>query len=292
MRALGAALAWLLTTILLTVGIPAIWAAQHLVDRGGYAALSRTAAASPELQAAAAQELTAQARRLGYTADPVVVAGVAAAYTGSPSFPAQFAAANALAHRWLFDGAPEPSGGPAIDFAPLLSDPAFAQTLRDMGAGDVVLPATLPVPVSDTAPSLLRPEALRQVAVWSPGVSVALVALTAASALLTLFLIPNRGKAVAVLGVSALLAGAVGWVSAAWVEARTADALSGASADMRRIVEVMVTTATDSAHRWLIVTVIVGAGLVAVGVVVSLLAGLASAGRKASGAKTNSTARP
>lgn len=285
---------WLLTTVLLAVGIPAVWAQQNLVDRGGYAALSRTAAAAPELQSAVAQELSAQVGRLGYDADPAVVAGVAAAYTASPSFPGQFAAANALAHRWLFDGAAaaETPNGPAIDFIPLLSDPAFAQTLRDMGAGDMSLPATLSVPIAENAPTWIRPEALRNVAVWSPWISVALVVLTAVGALLTVSLASSRGKALAALGVSALLVGAAGWAGLASVSSRLVGALGITSEDMRHIVNAMVAAAADSAHRWLTVTLIAGTGLVIVGVLVSLLASLASAGGRASGAGTRSRARP
>lgn len=241
-----------------------------------------------------AQELSIQAGRLGFTADPAVVAGVAAAYTASPSFPGQFAAANALAHRWLFDGAAaaETPDGPAIDFAPLLSDPALAQTLRDMGTGDVALPGTLPVPITENAPNWLRPEALRNVAVWSPWISVALAVLTAVCALLTVSLASSRGKALAALGVSALVVGAAGWAGLAAVRGRLSGALGTTPEDMRRIVDVMVATAADSAHRWLTVTLIAGAGLVAVGVLVSLLASLASAGERASGAETHSRARP
>ena len=285
---------WLLTTVLLAVGIAAVWAQQNLVDRGGYAALSRTAAAVPELQSAVAQELSAQAGRLGYTADPAVVAGVAAAYTASPSFPGQFAAANALAHRWLFEGAAaaQTPDGPAIDFAPLLSDPAFVQTLRDTGAGDVSLPTTLPVPIAENSPTWIRPEALRTVAVWSPWISVALAVLTAVGALLTVSLASSRGKALAALGVSALLVGAAGWAGLASVRSRVSGALGPASEDMRRIVDAMVATAADSAHRWLTVTLIAGGGLVIVAVLVSLLASLASAGGRASGAGTHSRARP
>lgn len=290
MRSLGAALAWVLTTVLLAVAVPAVWVQQHLIDRGGYAALSRSAATDPELQAAAAGELAVQAGRLGYTADPALVAGVATAYTASPSFPGQFAAANALAHRWLFDGVPatESAGGPAIDFAPLMSDPAFAQTLRGLGGAEVSLPETLPVPIAPD--TWVRPGALRQFAVWSP-ISVALVALTAASALLTLRLASSRGKAIAALGVSALLVGATGLLTLAWAADRLVGVLGSPPGDMGRIVDVMAATATDSAHRWLIVTVIAGGGLVLVGVVVALLTSLASAGVKASGAGTSSSAR-
>lgn len=276
MRSTATVLMWLVTTALLALAVPAAWAQQHLVDRDGYSALAQRAAADPGLQSAMAGELTAQVGRLGSSVDSSVVSGIAAAYTTSSAFPEQFAQANGFAHRWLFTTAipstVDPQGRWVIDLAPMLSDSAFAQTLQ---AYDVTVPQSLPIPLTDNAPAFLRPGAFRVVGLWGPWVSVGLALLTGASALLTLFSARRRGKALAALGVSALLVGATGWAAIEFGQRYLRDALNNTSGTTRRVADVMVATAQDSMHQWLNVTLVVGAGLVIVGVIVSLLSGLA-----------------
>ena len=276
-RSMATVLLWLLTTVLLAVALPAMWAQHNLIDGAGYAALAQRAAGDPQLQAAMATELTTQVGRLSSSADATMVSGIAKAYTASSSFPVQFAAANTFAHRWLFtdsvDTRVDPQGRWVIDLAPMLSDTAFAQTLRDY---NITVDASVPIALTDKAPASLRPGSLREYAAWGPWVSWSLTALTAAAALLLLYTSFRRGKALAALGVSALLVGAAGWAAMEVGRRYLRTALDdGTSGTARRIADVMVATAQDSMHQWLNVTLIVGGGLVLVGVIVSLLAGLA-----------------
>ena len=94
--------------------------------------------------------MTTQVGRLSAGADAAVVGRIAKMYTAGPSFPGQFAQANDFAHRWLFtDGvgsALDAQGRWVIDFAPLLSDAAFAQTLRDY---NIAVPTSIPIPLTD-----------------------------------------------------------------------------------------------------------------------------------------------
>ena len=276
MRSAATVLMWLITTLLLAVAVPAAWAQQHLVDRDGYSALAQRAAADPGLQSAMAGELTAQVGLLGSSVDSSVVSRIATAYTSSSAFPEQFAQANEFAHRWLFTAAIpstlDPQGRWVIDLAPMLSDTVFAQTLQ---AYDVTVPESLPIPLTDNAPAFLRPGAFRGAGLWGPWVSVGLTLLAGASALLTLFTARRRGKALAALGVSALLVGAVGWAAIAFGQRYLSAALNNTSGTARRVADVMAATAQDSMHQWLNVTLVVGGGLVVVGVIVSLLSGLA-----------------
>ena len=276
MRSAATVLMWLITTLLLAVAVPAAWAQQHLVDRDGYSALAARAAADPGLQSAMAGELTAQVGLLGSSVDSSVVSGIATAYTSSSAFPEQFAQANEFAHRWLFTtaipSALDPQGRWVIDLAPMLSDSAFAQTLQAYG---VTVPQSLPIPLTDNVPAFLRPGAFRTVGLWGPWVSVALAVLAGASALLTLFSARRRGKALASLGVSALLVGATGWAAIELGQRHLRDALNNTSGTTRRVADVMVATAQDSMHQWLNITLVIGGGLVIVGVIVSLLSGLA-----------------
>jgi len=275
-RSAATVLMWLITTLLLAAAVPAVWAQQHLVDRDGYSALAQRAAADPELQAAMAGELTAQVGRLASGVDSSVVSRIAAAYTSGSAFPAQFAQANGFAHRWLFTTAIpstlDPQGRWVIDLAPMLSDVAFVQTLNDY---NVAVPDSLPIPLTDEAPAFLRPGALRAVGLWGPWISIGLAVLTGAAALLTLFAARSRGRALAALGVSGLLVGGAGWAAIEFAQRYLRDALNNTSGTARRVADVMVATAQDSMHQWLNVTLVVGGGLVIVGVIVSLLGGLA-----------------
>jgi hypothetical protein len=74
---------------------------------------------------------------------------------------------------------------------------------------------------------------------WTPWVSWGLAALAAAAALLTLYVAVRRGRALAALGVSALLVGAVGWggveVGRRYIQAALDDNTSG---NLRRIADV------------------------------------------------------
>lgn len=276
-RSAATGLMWLITTVLLAVALPVMWVQTNLVDRGGYASLAQRAAGDPQLQSAIATELTAQVGRLSPTADSTLVSAIAKTYTASSSFPPQFAQANAFAHRWLFTGAVDSGvdqqGRWVIDFAPMLSDAAFAQTLRDYS---ITVPTAWPIPLTDTAPAVLRPGSLRSYGMWMPWVGWGLAALTAAAALLTLNVAARRGKTLAALGVSALLVGAAGWGAIEFGRRYTRAALDdNTSGNLRRVADGMVIAAQNSMHQWLNLTLVIGGGLVIVGVIVSLLASLA-----------------
>lgn len=268
-------LMWLLTTVLVALALPALWAQQHLVDRDGYAALARQAAAVPELQSAMATELTAQVGRLGPDADSALVGRIARTYTASSAFPGQFAQANAFAHQWLFGdtavAAVDPQGRWVIDFAPMLSDSAFAQTLRDYR---VEVPSSVPIPLTDTAPAVLRPGSLAMVGRWGPWASGALAVLAVAAALVTVLSARRRGKAIVALGASALLVGGIGWAAMEYLDRYLAQGLDATSGSIRTVADVMAATATGSMHQWLNLTMVAGGGLLIVGVVVSLLTSL------------------
>ena len=279
MRVLATALMWLVTTVLLAVAVPAVWTQHNLVDGAGYSALAQKAAADPELQSAMAIELTTQVGMLGSGVDTTIVSRIAAAYTASTSFPGQFALANGFAHRWLFTdtiaSSVDPQGRWVVDLAPMLSDAAFAQTLRDYG---ITVPSAVPIPLTNKAPAVLRPGSLREVGRWAPWVSMGLAVLAAASALLTIYLARNRGRILAALGISALIVGAVGWAAIEFAQRHVRDTLNQTSGNIRRIADVMVATVEASMHQWLNITLIVGGGLVIIGVIVGLLSSLASAG--------------
>ncbi|MEE6135479.1 hypothetical protein SKC41_03935 [Mycobacterium sp. 050128] len=277
MRFLATLTLWLATTIALAVAVPGAWVQLNLVDENGYAALARKAAGDPALQSAMAGELTSRTMTLiaehggGRTpVDSAQVRDAAGAYTAGPSFPPMFATANRAAHRWLFADAGSGDSW-AVDVAPMLNDPAFAQILSEH---NVKVPATLTVPLTASVPHSLRPGELSRVGAWGKWASLGAVALSGLLALLTLLAARRRGKALTGLGVSALLVGAAGWVGMEVGARYVNEALNRTSGDVRQIADVMVHTAEAGMRDWLNLTLAAGAGLVVVGVIVAVLGSL------------------
>ena len=203
-----------------------------------------------------------------------LLSGAATSYTRSSAFPGQFATANRIAHRWMFTDTvaqSDESGRWEVDLSPMLSDSSFQQTLQDFG---IAPPSTLSVPLTENAPDSLRPGQLRQLATWGPWVSIGACVLTGIFALLTLATARSRGKALAALGVSALLVGAAGWAGLEVGRRYVDDALNRTTGDIRQVADVMVNQAEVSAHQWLNLTLAAGGVLVVFGIIVSMLGGL------------------
>jgi hypothetical protein len=269
---------WLVTTVALAAAIPAMWAQKNIVDANGYAAFAQSAAKEPKLQQAMASELTTQivslASNNGYDLNPDLVRGVTAAYTQNSGFPGQFAQANRIVHTWMFTDEIRRQEGTddrwLIDIAPMLSDPSLKATLGNLNL-DVPDTLTVPITVTNTA---MQPGQLRQVAIWGQRVSVGATVLTGVFALLTLAAARSRGKALAALGVSALMVGAAGWAGLEVARRYVDSALNSTTGDIRQVADAMVNHAEGSMHQWLNLTLAAGGVLVAFGVLVSMLGGL------------------
>jgi hypothetical protein len=272
-RFAATALLWLFTTAALAAAVPMAWVQQNIVDADGYAALAQKAAGDPALQSAVAAELSAKTTALisqhGSTVDPSTVHEIATAYTAGAAFPAQFAQANRLAHQWMFTRPRNQSDPWVVELAPMLQDSAFRQMLADY---HVPVPASVNVPVTVTASKMVQPGKLRPLAIWGPWVGIAAAVLSGVCALLTLAAARSRGRALASLGVAALLVGAAGWAAIEVARRRIDAALNHTtSGDMRRIADVMVAHAETGLHQWLNLTLAAGGALVVLGVVVAVL---------------------
>ncbi|ETZ49596.1 hypothetical protein [Mycobacterium avium] len=278
MRFAGVVLGWLIATLALAVAVPAGWVQLHVVDADGYAALARRAAADPALQSAMAAELTTRAMALiaehgggRYPVDGTQVHDAAAAFTAGPAFPPLFAQANRAAHAWLFDGSGAGGDQWAVDVAPMLDDPSIRPLLR---RHNVAVPAKLTVPLTVSVPRQGRLSGLTR---WGPWLSLGSAALCGVGALLTLAAARRRGKALSSLGVAALLVGAAGWAGLEAAGRYVNDALNHTTGNVRRIAEVMVAHAESGVHQWLNATLLAGAALAGLGVLVVVLGGLAGA---------------
>jgi hypothetical protein len=279
-RFVAALLFWLVTTALLAVAVPAAWAQHNVVSEDGYAGLAATAAKDPQLQEAMASELSTQITKLaadnGYDLNNTeLVRGVTSAYTANPGFPGQFAQANRIAHRWMFTDSARRDQGSSdrwlVDIAPMLRDESLKQTLGNL---NLDVPDTLTVPITVSESSALRPGQLKALSTWGPWASVAACVLTGVFALLTLAIARSRSKALAALGVSALLVGAAGWAGLEIARRHINDALNHTTGDMRQVADVMVNTAEASAHQWLNLTLAAGGLLVILGILAAMLGGL------------------
>jgi len=266
-------LLWLVTTAALAIAVPAAWAQKTLVNEDGYAALAQKAARDPQLQDAMAAELTTQVRALaddrGFDVNESLVRGVATAYTTSPSFPGQFANANRIAHRWAFSDSADTQDRWRVDLAPMLADTSFQEFLDTWNIG---VPTTVEVPVTPT--DSMRRGQLHRAATWGPWVAIGAAVLTGIFALLTLAAARRRGKALASLGVSALLVGAGGWAALEIGRRYIEDALNRTTGNVRTIADVMVAHAEGSLHQWLNLTLAAGGALVVFGVIVTMLGGM------------------
>ncbi len=277
MRFALAALLWLCATVALAVAVPTVWTQTHVVDANGYTAMARKAAGDKALQAAVAAELATRATVLinqsNHHVDSANVHAVAAGYTAGPDFPAQFADANRLAHDWMFTGDHTQSEGDqwVVDLAGMLKETAFEQTLASY---NVKVPETVRVPVTVSTPKVLRPGELRPLATWGRWASIGVVVVTSVFALLTFAAARSRGRALAGLGISALLVGAAGWIAIELARYPLNDTLNNTTGGIRGIADVMVGQAQASLHDWLDVTLAAGGGLVLLGVLVAGLGGL------------------
>jgi hypothetical protein len=269
---------WLVTTIALAVAVPTAWAQKNVVDENGYSALATSAAKDPPLQKAMADELGTQLKKLvdgtGYDVSTGLLQGAAGTYTASAAFPGQFGQANRIVHRWLFTDSvqqADESGRWQIDLTPMLSDSSFKDTLEQFG---IEAPSKLEVPLTENMSDSVRPGQLRQLSTWGPWVSVGATILTGVVALLTLAVARSRGRALAALGVSALLVGAAGWAGLEVARRYINTALDRTEGDIRGVAAAMVSHAEGSLHQWLNLTLAAGGVLVVFGVVVSMLGGL------------------
>ncbi|OBH57813.1 hypothetical protein [Mycobacterium sp. E2479] len=282
MRFAATVLLWLITTLAMAAAIPSAWTQLHVIDADGYAALARQAATDPALQSAMASELSSRAMTLiaeqggiPSAAGSSEVHEAAHAFTAGPAFPPLFARANRAAHGWLFsDPVADENGNQwAVDVAPMLNDDSIQPLLA---RHNVTIPAKLSVPLTVSVPHSMRQGRLSRMSSWGPWVSLGAAALCGLCALLTVATARRRGKALSSLGVSALVVGAGGWAGIEVARRYVNDALNRTTGNVRQVAEVMIEHAEAGLRQWLDATLLAGAAIVALGVIVAVLGSLAT----------------
>ena len=216
MRFVATMFLWLVTTVAACgggarrCGRSGMWSSED-----GYAALAATAAHDPTLQqrdglgvddadhrtsppnngygTSTPNSCAASSRPTPATTDSPVSSRRPTESRIAGCSPTRFASEDGSGDRWL------------VDIAPMLNDSSIKQTLGDL---DLDVPQTLTVPITVPETSALRPGQLRTLSTWGPWVSVGSTILAGVFALLMLAAARSRGKALAALGVSALLVGA------------------------------------------------------------------------------------
>ncbi|CPR11694.1 hypothetical protein BN971_02982 [Mycobacterium bohemicum DSM 44277] len=275
-------LLWLATTVAVAVAVPGVWIQLHVVDADGYVALARSAAGDPAVQSAMASELTTRAMALiaargggRYAVDGAQVHEAAAAFTAGPEFPPLFARVNQAAHGWLFDPPGRDGGQWAVDVAPMLRNGAIAALLS---RHNVTVPATLTVPITESMPRSLRQGQLSRLTTWGPGAAFGAAALGICCAVLTLAAARRRGKALSALGISALLVGALGYGGIEMGRQHLNEALNRTTGPVRDIADALVVRAESGLHQWLNLTLLAGAALAGLGVLVAITGALLKKG--------------
>src|SRR5262249_9704575 len=114
-------------------------------------------------------------------------------------------------------------------------------------------------------------ESARQV---GPPGSIGAAVLNGFCALLTLVCARGRGKAPTRLGISRLPVGAAGCAGPEAGGRYINNALNRTTGDIRQIADVMLDHGKASLHHWLNLTLVAGAALVVIGVLVAMLASL------------------
>ena len=271
---------WLVTTVALAVAVPAMWAQKNIVDANGYAAFAQSAAKDPGLQQAMASELTTQIVSLGVEQRlrPQPRSGARRDDGLHPErrFPRAVRAGEPdRAHLDVHRRDPPPGRhrrSMADRHRPDAVRPVVASDVGQSRISTCRDTLTVPITVSDT--SGMQPGQLRQLSTWGPWVSIGAAVLTGVFALLTLAAARARGKALAALGVSALLVGAAGWAGLEVARRHVNQALNRTTGDIRQVADAMVNHAEGSLHQWLNLTLAAGGVLVVFGVLVSMLGGL------------------
>ncbi|MGV9827743.1 MULTISPECIES: hypothetical protein [unclassified Gordonia (in: high G+C Gram-positive bacteria)] len=267
MRTFFSALFGLIAMVAIVVAVPSIWITERIVDTDGFTSLIAPVAGDQQVKDYMASQITDQiASQTSLPGTRALVEPLAQRYTDSAQFPADFLDVVAQQHAWLFD---EPTGSSStmqLDITKMVN-----RVIASSGIG-ITINGPVLIPVSDGGTGLQAGsyhDAGRVVTV--AGYTSAAVAVVAG--LLALLIGRRRGTVLAWLGVGAVLAGVTCWVIAIYYASYVKESISPSSNSAKPVADLVIDTASNQLQHVGLITGLVGAAVVVVGVLARLVGG-------------------
>jgi hypothetical protein len=268
-RTLGSGLAVLVAIVAMVVALPALWTHERIVDRAGFVAFVEPMARDRQIQDLIADELTRQITDQT-SAPEFLVAPATRQYTRSDLFPPDFADVLGQQHDFLFT---EPttdeqrSNVLELDLTAMVN-----RVVQRFGLpSSVRVDGPIRIPLGESQRSGL--EAGRYA---RPGDQITrtgwlAVAVAVIAGLLALVLARRRGVTLAMLGVGAVVSGAVSWGATGLLRDRALDEFSGADSSPRQVARIILDRAADDLQHTALITGGVGIAVVALGILGSVV---------------------
>lgn len=273
MRAVLAALAWLVAVVAGGIALTTGWVATHVTSEDGWVQLTESFATDPTLEKALVDQVTDElaGSRVPQIVRPAVREGVAAAARRAvedPGWTTAWRESQRRSHALVLHA--DDSGRLTVDVAPM------ADYVLDRLTGDLPIPVSAPdrvlVPLdSDVEPSTF--ERVRQ----APDVALAATVVTVIASLVVLLAARRRARALVALGVGGLVVAGAVLALGDVVLPTLADQSSAPTAFARSVTELLADRVSDSLRGWVLVTAAVSLAVSLVGALASLVAGRRSA---------------
>ncbi|MBE7161603.1 MAG: hypothetical protein INR72_10180, partial [Williamsia herbipolensis] len=268
-RTFGSGLAVLVAIVAMVVALPALWTHERIVDRQGFVAFVEPMAHDRQIQDLIADELTRQITDQT-SAPEILVAPATQRYTRSDLFPPDFADVLGQQHDFLFTEPTtdaERSNVLELDLTDMVN-----RVVQRFGLpSSIRVDGPIRIPLGESQRSGL--EAGRYAHTGDQVTRTGWLALAVAivAALLALVIARRRGVTLAMLGVGAVISGAVSWGATGILRDRALDEFSGTDSSPRQVARIIVDRAGDDLQHTALITGGVGIAVIAVGVLSSLV---------------------
>ncbi|MEH3157047.1 MAG: hypothetical protein PGN29_17580 [Gordonia paraffinivorans] len=269
MRTFGSGLAVLVAIVAMVVALPALWTQERIVDRAGFVSFVEPMAHDRQIQDLIADELTRQITDQT-SAPEILVAPATRQYTRSDLFPPDFADVLGQQHDFLFTepGTDEQrSNVLELDLTAMVN-----RVVQRFGLpSSIRVDGPIRIPLGESQRSGL--EAGRYATTGDQVTRTAWLALAVAvvAGLLALVIARRRGFTLAMLGVGAVIAGAVSWGATGVLRDRALDEFSGADSSPRQVARIILDRAGDDLQHTALITGGVGVAVIAIGILGSLV---------------------
>lgn len=262
MRSATAVVAGIIATVVAIVTVPLLWISIHVADEDGYVELSSQLATDPELQKTLADYLADDFVRRGVLpnslqdAAAAALTSVARTTTKQPGFTDAWDKTQRSLHASAFGA--DATGPMVVDVAPFAN--FVAERVSDQLPVSLRVESSLDVPLGTAQDR----ERLSWIAESRPLALAGLAAIAVAAAV-CLLAARSRAKALAWLGLGAMVTAGVLWLVTTIAAPRLVDESSSASEFARELQRLLVDRAADSLVGWLEPLAMVGFAVALVG---------------------------